>query len=79
MYYFLRILIIGRVLKYKIIRFGKCVMATTPDGKTKISVNIPERLVLELDEDRKLKKLDRSNWIASAVMEKLALSRKEKE
>lgn len=61
------------------INFGKCVMTTTPDGKTKISVNIPERLVLELDEDRKRRKLDRSNWVSSAIMEKLALSRKEKE
>lgn len=52
-------------------------MATAPDGKIKISVNIPERLVNELDLDRRKNKQDRSNWITSAIMEKLALSRKE--
>ncbi|MDG1436772.1 MAG: hypothetical protein P8P83_03180 [Rickettsiaceae bacterium] len=49
----------------------------TPDGKIKISVNIPERLLNELDANRKINKQDRSSWITSAVMEKLALIQKE--
>ena len=57
---------------------GNKVKASVPDGKTKISVNIPERLLYELDIDRKENKQDRSNWITSAIMEKLALSRREK-
>jgi metal-responsive CopG/Arc/MetJ family transcriptional regulator len=50
-----------------------------PDGKAKISINIPDRLLNELDLDRKDNKLDRSSWITSAIMEKLASIRKEKE
>ena len=49
----------------------------TPDGKAKISVNIPERLLTELDANRKKNKQDRSSWITSAIMEKLALIQKE--
>ena len=49
----------------------------TPDGKAKISVNIPERLLTELDTNRKKNKQDRSSWITSAIMEKLALIQKE--
>ena len=49
-----------------------------PEGKVKISVNIPEQLLLELDRERKDSKQDRSNWITSAIMEKLALIKKEK-
>ncbi|NRB11229.1 MAG: hypothetical protein HRU35_06445 [Rickettsiaceae bacterium] len=52
--------------------------STSPDGKVKISVNIPERLLLELDHNRKESKQDRSNWITSAIMEKLASIRKMK-
>lgn len=51
---------------------------SVPDGKAKISVNIPERLLYALDIDRKENKQDRSNWITSAIMEKLASSRREK-
>ena len=52
-------------------------MVNIPDGKAKISVNIPEKLLEQLEDDRKKNKQDRSSWIASAIMEKLALSRKE--
>ena len=51
----------------------------TPDGKAKISVNIPDKLLTELDINRKENKQDRSSWITSAIMEKLALVKKEKE
>ena len=49
----------------------------TLDGKVKISVNIPERLLTELDLIRKEIKRDRSSWITSAIMDKLALLKKE--
>ena len=52
--------------------------ASLPEGKVKISVNIPEQLLLELDRERKDSKQDRSNWITSAIMEKLALIKKER-
>lgn len=51
---------------------------TTPEGKVKISVNIPERLLTELDLNRQDIKQDRSNWITSAIMEKLALIKKQR-
>lgn len=51
----------------------------TPDGKVKISVNIPERLLTELDLSRKESKRDRSSWITSAIMDKLALLKKEQQ
>jgi metal-responsive CopG/Arc/MetJ family transcriptional regulator len=44
-----------------------------PDGKTKISINIPERLLIELDNYREETKQDRSSWITSAIMEKIAI------
>ena len=47
-------------------------MQVTPIGKAKISVNIPEKLLFELDEHRTLVNQDRSIWITSAIMEKLA-------
>ena len=50
----------------------------TPDGKAKISVNIPDRLLTELDLNRKENSQDRSSWITSAIMEKLSLIKKEK-
>ncbi len=53
-------------------------MSKIPEGKVKISINIPERLYEELELDRKKNIQDRSNWMASAIMEKLAISRKEK-
>ena len=52
-------------------------MTNTTDGKLKISVNIPERLVYELDLDRKKNNQNRSNWITSVIMKKLALSQDE--
>lgn len=45
---------------------------STPDGKVKISINIPERLLIELDNYRTQENQDRSIWITSAIMEKLA-------
>lgn len=45
---------------------------STSDGKIKISVNIPERLLIELDNYRTQENQDRSIWITSAIMEKLA-------
>lgn len=43
-----------------------------PDGKIKISINIPERLLTELDYHREETKDNRSTWITGAIMEKLA-------
>ena len=51
----------------------------TPDGKVKISINIPQRLLTELDLSRKESKRDRSSWITSAIMDKLALIKKEQQ
>jgi len=48
----------------------------TATGKLKISVNIPEKLLLELDLNRELIKQDRSTWVTSAIMEKLASIKK---
>ena len=50
----------------------------TSDGKVKISVNIPEKLLLELDDNRSLVNQDRSIWITSAIMEKIASIRQQK-
>lgn len=52
-------------------------MQKAPDGKAKISINIPDRLLKELDINCKENKQDRSSWITSAIMQKLALIRKE--
>lgn len=52
---------------------------TAPDGKIKISVNIPVRLLTELDNYRKDNNQDRSSWITSAIMEKIANTRKEQQ
>jgi len=52
-------------------------MQYIPDGKVKISVNIPDRLLIELDINRKKNQQVRSSWITSAIMEKLALIKKE--
>ena len=49
-----------------------------PDGKTKISINIPERLLIELDTYREETKQDRSSWITSGIMEKIAMIKKNK-
>lgn len=47
-----------------------------PDGKIKISINIPEKLLTELDADRSSTQQNRSGWIVSAIIEKLALMKK---
>ncbi len=48
----------------------------TLDGKVKITINIPKKLFIQLDENRKLTNHNRSSWITTAVMEKLARVRK---
>ena len=45
-----------------------------PDGKTKISINIPERLLIELDTYREETKQDRSSWITSAIIPQFGIS-----
>ncbi len=44
----------------------------TIDGKVKITINIPKKLLMQLEEDRKLTNHTRSSWMTIAVMEKLA-------
>lgn len=44
----------------------------TQSGSIKISVNIPEKFLIDLDKNRKELMLSRSNWVTSAIMEKLA-------
>lgn len=51
----------------------------TLSEKVKISINIPKRLLTELDSDRTKKQLDRSTWITSAIMKKIALIKKNSE
>lgn len=46
--------------------------------RVKISINIPEQLLIELDECRKLSGQDRSIWITSAILERIYSIRKEK-
>lgn len=49
----------------------------TLDGKVKISVNIPQKLLEELDMDRARRAQTRSSWMTSAIMERLSISKKE--
>ena len=49
------------------------------DGKIKISINVPGKLLYELDLNREEAKQDRSSWVASAIMEKLASIKREEE
>jgi metal-responsive CopG/Arc/MetJ family transcriptional regulator len=48
----------------------------TLSEKVKISINIPKKLLTALDSDRTKKQLDRSTWITSAIMEKIASIKK---
>ena len=57
---------------------GTMSIKKTPEGKAKISVNIPEQFLFQLDIERKNTNQDRSNWITIAIMEKLSLIKKEK-
>jgi metal-responsive CopG/Arc/MetJ family transcriptional regulator len=49
------------------------------DGKVKISINIPEKLLIELDANRLEVSQDRSIWITSAIMEKMASIKQRKQ
>lgn len=44
---------------------------STLDGKVKVSINIPKKLLEQLDSDRKMNNYTRSSWIAMATMERL--------
>jgi len=41
-----------------------------PDGKVKVSINIPVKTLQRIDFDRKKNKKTRSNWITSAILNK---------
>lgn len=49
------------------------------NGKVKISFDIPEKFLLELDAERKKLDQNRSTWLTLAVMDRLAKIRKEEE
>ena len=61
-YYYFNEVLANKMNKYNI----------TPDGKVKISINIPFNTLKRLDEIRKKEKKTRSNWITQTVLEKLA-------
>lgn len=44
----------------------------TPDGKVKISVNIPLNTLKRMDDVRKKEKKTRSNWITQVILEKFS-------
>jgi metal-responsive CopG/Arc/MetJ family transcriptional regulator len=44
----------------------------TLDGKVKITVNIPKKLLTQMDEVRKITNHTRSSWVTTSIMEKLA-------
>ena len=44
----------------------------TPDGKIKISINIPLNTLKRLEEARKLEKKTRSNWITQVILGKFS-------
>ncbi|MSO14414.1 hypothetical protein [Rickettsiales endosymbiont of Trichoplax sp. H2] len=46
----------------------------TPDGKVKISINIPLNTLKKLDEVRKKEKKTRSNWITQVILEKFSIT-----
>ena len=52
---------------------------TNTTGKVKISFDIPQKLLTELDIERKTQHHSRSNWLTLAVMEKLVKARKREE
>jgi len=53
-------------------------MILTPDDKGKISINIPTKLLEQIDEDRRRLKTTRSSWLTMAAMDRLT-KRKEEE
>lgn len=42
----------------------------SPDGKVKVSINIPLKILEKLDLIRKINKKTRSSWITTAILEK---------
>lgn len=50
----------------------------TADGKVKITINIPKKLLIQLDENRKITNHTRSSWMSTAAMEKLATKKQTK-
>ena len=47
----------------------------TLDGKAKVSINIPKKVLKMLDEDRKKMNYTRSSWLTMAAMERLMTPR----
>ena len=52
-------------------------MILTPDGKVKISINVPEKVIQQIDDDRKKPKVSRSSWLTMAAMDRLTKIREE--
>ncbi len=51
----------------------------TPDGKVKLSLNIPQKLMQEIIDDCDANKLTRTSWLTLAIMERLANRKKKNE
>jgi len=49
----------------------KKIKEVTLDGKVKVSINIPKKLLELLDQDRKETNHTRSSWLTMAAMERL--------
>ena len=49
---------------------------TIPSEKLKISFDIPQKLLSDMDDERKKLAQSRSNWITIAIMERLTKERK---
>lgn len=49
----------------------KTLKESTLDGKVKISLNLPKKLLEQLDADRMATNHTRSSWFAMAAMERL--------
>jgi len=49
---------------------------TTSSEKLKISFDIPQKMLLDMDTERKKTGQSRSNWISIAIMEKLAKAKR---
>ena len=52
-------------------------MILTPDDKGKVSINIPVKLLLQIDEDRRRTKTTRSAWLTMAAMSRLTQIKEE--
>ncbi len=49
----------------------KPLKSATADDKVKISINIPKNLLIKVDEDRRKNKMNRSNWLSLAAIERI--------